>query len=104
MSKVFIYTDGIITYPCPGCKENHGLNIPGQRAHWNWNGDKDKPTFTPSIHRISGPFPDGSIKTICHHFVKDGKIQFLLDFPHELRGQTVEMEDCYEDDIIPPVK
>lgn len=94
MSKVIVYSDGIIAYPCPGCKEFHGLNIPGQKAHWDWNGDKDKPTFSPSVHRINTT----TGQTICHHFVKDGKIQFLDDCPHELKGQTVEMEDYYNEE------
>ena len=97
MSKVFVYSDGIIAYPCPGCGEFHGLNIPGHPSKWYWNGDKDKPSISPSVLRKSGPLPNGSYKTICHHFVKEGKLEFLGDCTHELKGQTVEMENYYED-------
>ena len=31
--------------------------------------------------------------TVCHHFIRDGKIQFLGDCTHALRGQTVDLPD-----------
>ena len=32
-------------------------------------------------------------KSRCHSFVKDGRIQFLLDCYHRLKGQTIELPD-----------
>jgi hypothetical protein len=29
----------------------------------------------------------------CHSFVKDGKIQFMFDSGHALKGQTVDIPD-----------
>ena len=60
------------------------------RGKWEFNGDMDKPTFSPSIlSKWPGP---GSVK-ICHSFVRDGKIQFLADCTHDLKGQTVDLPD-----------
>ncbi len=48
----------------------------------------DKPTFSPSLG-VNMTMPD----VRCHSFVRDGKIQFLDDCFHELRGQTIDMQD-----------
>jgi len=58
-------------------------------AHWSWNGDFDKPTFKPSV-KID------SMGT--HFFITDGKIQFLEDCTHNLKGQTVDMIDIDEEE------
>jgi len=88
----FLDANGYLYYWCPGCKE--GLAIPTQHAvvptRWTFNGDLLKPTLSPSILQFH-PRPDGSRKTICHHFVRDGKIEFCSDSPHALSGQTVAM-------------
>ena len=52
-------------------------------AKWTWNGDKVKPTFSPSI------VVQGTKR--CHSFVTDGLIQFLSDCSHELAGKTVPL-------------
>lgn len=53
---------------------------------WSWNGDVDKPTLKPSI--LSD---DGTNR--CHTFVNDGRVQFLEDCTHELKGQTADLLD-----------
>lgn len=94
---------------CPACKTGHGFD-----NKWTFNGDMEKPTFTPSMLYRSGHYlsehktgdkcwctynqehPDNPVKfgcTICHSFVTDGKIQFLSDCTHEFAGQTVNLED-----------
>jgi hypothetical protein len=30
---------------------------------------------------------------ICHSFIKNGKIQYLSDCTHELKGKTVQLTD-----------
>ena len=72
---------------CPGCNMNHRMPIEGNHPRWSFNGDFEKPTFTPSIHyKTEG-------KTVCHSFIADGKIQFLNDSTHALTGQTVDLPD-----------
>lgn len=104
-------------FKCPGCHQEHHVNtnVP-PNYHWahgyNWgfNGNVDAPTFTPSIliktgHYVDGKHPcwcdynkehpddPGPKCSVCHSFVRDGKIQFLNDCTHELAGQTIELED-----------
>ncbi len=109
--------DGGLTFWCPGCKQAHQIktgNGPGPR--WGWNGNAEKPTFTPSVLVTGRDFTEKgeaeweawidagsprleggelpqfeSADTVCHTFVTDGRIQFLGDCTHALAGQTVDM-------------
>lgn len=66
---------------CPGCKCAHVFD-----SRWTFNGDLDKPTFRASM------LVNGSGRGVrCHSFVTDGKIQFLDDCDHELKGQTIDL-------------
>lgn len=56
---------------------------------WTWNGDTEKPTLRPSIATSMGR--DGRI--VCHSWVNDGRVQFLDDCTHALRGQTLDLLD-----------
>lgn len=68
---------------CPGCGNCHMFD-----SRWTFNGDFDKPTFSPSM-LVGQDTPE----RLCHSFVTDGKIQFLSDCAHELAGQTVDLSD-----------
>lgn len=76
-----------LLFYCPGCKQYHAFVV-DRNMHpvWTWNGDMEKPTFSPSL------LVHGATDKRCHSFVRDGKIEFLSDCFHELRGQTVEMK------------
>lgn len=86
-------SDGGLTWWCPGCNRAHHIRVgdgPGPR--WGWNGNADKPTFTPSVLvSYNGPDAgrDGAPPAVCHSFVVDGQMQFLNDCTHGLAGQTV---------------
>lgn len=83
-------TDGgkAFMFFCPGCKYYHSVVIerhsPG--PEWTWNGDMNKPTFSPSLG-VNMAMPEHR----CHSFVRDGRIQYLDDCYHELAGKTVDM-------------
>jgi hypothetical protein len=106
---------GRVAFMCPGCKEMHHVRtcLPGLRGSidgpsWQFNGDYDRPTFSPSVlvrghaverddtGRWTGEWlRDGAgnpISTVCHSFVRDGQIQFLGDCTHPLAGQTVPLQ------------
>jgi len=103
---------GGLVFHCPGCKENHMVRVgEGEGPRWGFNGNYEKPTFTPSVLIRSGHYAsvfDGSCWctynrdnpdnpapfkcSVCHSFVTDGNIQFLGDCTHELAGQTVPLE------------
>lgn len=92
---------GRLLFRCPGCNDVHGVQTgigPGPR--WAFNGDFDRPTFSPSVlvtwsepSHVEEEFDDPSkdIPKTCHSFVRDGQIQFLGDCTHPLAGQTVPL-------------
>ena len=80
-----------VEFFCPGCKCQHAFRIVGSKGVgpiWEWNGDLDKATFSPSLLYRGGP-----TQTTCHSFVRDGKIQFLGDCSHDLKNQIVEVPE-----------
>lgn len=101
---------GRVSYWCPGCDMAHVLTIePGQPGPcWDWNGDMEEPTFSPSIicrqeHWVPPvtsenltewrrkPWAQTKQVSICHAFITDGQIQFLADSTHALSGRTVPL-------------
>lgn len=90
-----------VLFRCPGCDDNHQIHV----GTWTWNGDLDRPTFSPSVlvggvqwgdesgfykprHTVAAGQP-----ITCHSFVTDGRIQFLGDCTHDLAGQTVDLPE-----------
>lgn len=73
---------------CPGCKEMHVL--PWKRGNWAFNGNTEKPTFTPSF-RITWRDEDGVAKQCCHFVLTDGVLHFCSDCTHELVGKSVPL-------------
>jgi len=101
MSKIRNSDNGIILFHCPGCGCAHGVS-----NQWQYNGNPDSPTITPSILVRAAKWPTADectrilagekiklVPTICHSFVTDGKIQFLSDCTHTLAGQTVALPE-----------
>lgn len=94
--------DGYTMFWCPGCREPHAVVVkPGR---WTWNGDVTRPTFSPSVLVYADK------GTLCHSFVRDGRIDFLSDSVHALAGQTVPLTDWpgeFHDgdtDVAPPAQ
>lgn len=85
-------------YWCPGCRHAHWVNVDvPERPRWTFNGELAAPTFNPSV-RVFVPAAEATERhparpeiTLCHHFVRDGMIEFLGDCEHPLAGQTVPM-------------
>lgn len=104
-------------FHCEGCGSAHGVFIKGSGVPiWKWNGDLEKPTFTPSVllkyknlskegNKLNKEFykKHGRYMTlkelpydslyICHSYITDGKIRYLNDCTHHLKGKTVELLD-----------
>jgi hypothetical protein len=102
-----------VVFWCPGCAEAHVISV-AKPGGWTFNGDMEKPTFSPSVLIRSGHFsinfksgdscwcthnaenpgePDTFKCGICHSFVEDGFIKFLKDSTHPLSGRTVRLDD-----------
>lgn len=110
--KTRLTEDRRLCFWCPGCQEVHAVYL----DRWQWNGNRDFPTLTPSILVRSGHYASGDssscwctynaahpddpapfVCSVCHSFVTDGKIIFLVDSTHSYAGKTVELEAHFED-------
>lgn len=93
MTRIEWKNDSHVQFDCPGCGLFHVLNIdPDFKPCWSFNGDLERPTIAPSINTWQEG-RDGQVRMCCHSFVRDGKIQFLNDCTHALKGQTVDMPE-----------
>jgi hypothetical protein len=85
MSQVVFPVDGnphLFVFWCDGCGYSHHIDT----TRWQFNGDLERPTVTPSL--LLHP---GTNHPRCHIFITDGSIRYLGDCGHELAGQTVPM-------------
>ena len=104
---------GILLYHCQGCGHAHQVWVgEGSGPRWGWNGDIERPTFTPSVlvtgrdftdkgeaafkawHDAGCPKPAPEFESAdvrCHTFITDGRVQFLSDCTHALAGQTLDL-------------
>lgn len=102
---------GRLSFFCPGCELSHEISTQGSPA-WNWNGDAELPTFSPSVLATSGHYARADARGCwctyaaahpdetdlprcnrCHSFVHDGQIEFLTDCTHALAGTTVPIPE-----------
>lgn len=84
-----------LTHWCPACSELHDFAVErpfSNGAGWSYDGNAARPTFTPSMNIVVGPFPDGH-KKVCHYFLKAGMLEYLSDCTHALAGKTIELPD-----------
>jgi hypothetical protein len=97
MAKVHVVGEGHgpkqYWFHCPGCENTHAFTVgppaPGWGdSRWTFNGSVDAPTFKPSL-LCNKDHPEFR----CHSFVTAGRIEFLGDCHHALRGQTVDLPD-----------
>ena len=64
-------------------------------SRWRFNGDFEKPTFSPSmLMTYDGHENPETGHVRDHFFVRDGKIQYLSDCNHNMAGKTVDMIEC----------
>lgn len=93
-----------LMFECPGCGTWKGIPIAPEPDGsggpiWTWNQSLDLPTLQPSILQHGNEANEaqraaGYLGTPrCHSFVTDGRIQFLDDCTHALRGQTVDLPE-----------
>ena len=65
---------------CPACKHAHIYD-----SRWTFNGNFEKPTFTPSmVEWCSHPETKEDLSR-CHTFLTDGVWNFLSDCKHDMK-------------------
>ncbi len=84
---------------CRAC-EQHFIHLP----RWGFNGDMDKPTFTPSINESCNDpghpsYQPRAKSSRCHFTVTGGMITYHGDCSHDLAGQTLPLEEWSAEDI-----
>lgn len=86
------------SFYCPGCKHEHVYSVVNDGSQWQFNGNLENPSFTPSLlnrkiekNEQTGVYNKETSR--CHLFVTDGKIIYCGDCTHELKGQTVELPE-----------
>ncbi len=91
-----------LSYWCQGCESLHKVWVEGgpPGSNWGWNGNVDRPTFTPSVLVTYPANPDADeefkewrTERRCHTFITDGMVQFLGDCTHALAGQTLALPE-----------
>lgn len=100
MENEVVYTNeknSYLIFYCPGCKEGHTIKIAGNDP-WTWDGNKVKPTISPSVLLWLEHHPDEDEEEKkyvnsrrCHSFIRNGMIEFLGDCGHAFAGQTVPL-------------
>lgn len=71
---------------CPGCEHPHAFYLP----RWSFDECYARPTFYPSLLNQTSD-------SVCHLFLREGKLRFLADCTHALAGQVVDLpEPPYE--------
>ena len=83
----------LMCFECPGCGIDHEFRIKSPtRPCWTFNGDKVKPTFSPSLLVKWGDMDEPN--KVCHSYVREGIIEFLSDCTHRLAGKSVPLPPC----------
>lgn len=83
----------LLIFYCPGCQRIHPFTLNSKtRPNWIWNGNLEKPTLTPSL-LCEPSVPQNR----CHLFLRDGVIKFLDDCWHELKGQSIPLQELPEE-------
>lgn len=86
------------SFKCPGCGDYHCIptNHADPQKNWEFNGNPDSPTFSPSL-KVGWveplDMPNPGTRHVCHSFIRDGRMQFLSDCTHKHAGQTLDMAD-----------
>ncbi|QIM22963.1 hypothetical protein G7075_19995 [Phycicoccus sp. HDW14] len=90
-------------FVCPGCARGGdvglhmlpvGGDVPEGRARWDFDGDLETPTLSPSIlTRYTMHGTDGPREWVCHSFLRAGVFEFLTDSTHPFAGQQVPLPD-----------
>lgn len=94
MPRAEMTAQGDVMVECPGCDMPHivYINHSNPTCNWTWNGDLDKPTFSPSL-LVRYTWGKEQQKHVCHSFIRNGNWEYLNDCTHSMAGKTVPVPD-----------
>lgn len=73
---------------CPGCKHAHTYPVgPVHTTNWNFDGNIDAPSFSPSMLIFMPAHDDRPQESICHYYLTAGVINYQPDCRHDLAGR-----------------
>ena len=73
---------------CPACDELHYIQTVGH-VTWTFNGNIEKPTFTPSLKHTMNNYD-----YCCHYVITDGKIYYDKDCSNEqYRNRVIDLPE-----------
>jgi hypothetical protein len=102
LSSFLRKTEGGYAHWCPACQEMHRFAVEKAQpngARWKFDGNAEKPTFTPSMNIRTGKYADPNfvdedgLSSVCHYVLTAGVLNFCGDSTHELRGQSVPLPE-----------
>lgn len=88
---------------CEACQDLHAVEVAEPARKWEWDGNLERPTISPSLLVQGVQWPEGhdfhkpghaveaGAPTRCHSFVVDGQWDYLGDSTHRLAGQKVPL-------------
>jgi hypothetical protein len=98
MAKIKKIVVEYYSFYCPGCKHQHSYPVNSDGTGWTFNGNMELPSFTPSLlnqlkvqNEKTGEYD--IVKSRCHLYVTNGKIQYCNDCTHEFAGQTIDIPE-----------
>lgn len=78
---------------CPACDDLHmlpvGGDVPPGKPQWEFNGNLEAPTLSPSLLTRMG-------NQVCHSFLRNGIWEFLSDCTHAFAGQNTPSPELPE--------
>ncbi len=98
--------EGGYSHWCPGCEEMHRLP-----DSWAFNGDLERPTFTPSFKhsglqttKTDGKWDGGWVRDaqgnmvpfVCHYVLTVGVLDFCSDSTHALASKSIPLPNLPE--------
>jgi hypothetical protein len=82
------------SFHCPGCDHLHLFYVSGHMI-WSFDGNMEKPTFTPSLLNRCPGHPDPK-RHVCHLNLTAGKLYFHSDCTHDMVGKVFELPELPE--------
>lgn len=83
-------------FDCPACKCSHGVwttSRNGNNAIWNFNGNVNVPSISPSINVTIKADGGKILVSRCHSVITNGMINYCGDCTHEYAGKQIPLPD-----------